>query len=187
MAAAHFCLVRPSVQRFVLLSLAVLTSCVSVAPREQLSLSEGDFTVFFVSPPGWLGSRFDPRGFYEFYPERDFSRLALTIAFSDLRPEDLASLPETDRSLFEQNSLAERYVRRERREGFTSTGITMDSATSGPKSLRIYLSVSNVSRFLTFIPYHGHVVQICMYSPFVADLVAHRATYVQFLSSIHPQ
>ncbi len=173
--------------RLVLFSLALLVSCASVAPTQQLSLSEGDLTVFFAHPKGWLGSHLDPRGFYEFYPGKDFSRVALTVGFSDLRPKDLSSLPEDDRDLFEQDSLSDQYVRQARSEGFSSTGITIDSSTAGPRPLRIYFSVSNVSRFLTFIPYRGHVVQVCMYSAYVTDLVAQKTAYVQFLSSIHPQ
>jgi hypothetical protein len=170
----------------VFVSLALLVSCVSVVPPQQFSLIEGDLTVFFTPPKGWLGSRLDPRGFYEFYPGKDFNRIALTVAFSELRSEDLSSLPAADRDLFEQDSLSEQYVRKARQDGFSATGITMDSVTSAPRPLRIYLSVSNVSRFLTFIRYRGHVIQVCMYSAYISDLVAQKPAYVQFLSSIHP-
>jgi hypothetical protein len=171
-----------------LTGLALLVSCASVPQSRQFSLTEGDLTVFFAQPQGWLGSYRDPRGFYEFYPGKDFSRVALTVGFSELRSEDLSSLPAADRDLFEQDSLSEQYVRQARQEGFSATGITIDSVTAAPRPLRIYLSVSNVSRLLTFIPFRGHVVQVCMYSSGdVSDLVAHKSAYVQFLASIHPQ
>ena len=172
----------------ILASLALLASCASVTRPQQFRLTEGDLTVFFAQPPGWLGSHRDPRGFYEFYPGKTFSRIALTVGFSELRSEDLSSLSAADRDLFEQDSLSEQYVRQARQEGFSATGITIDSVTSAPRRLRIYLSVSNVSRFLTFIPYDGHVVQVCMYSSGdVTDLVAQKSAYVQFLASIHSQ
>jgi hypothetical protein len=171
--------------RFVAAIVVSAATCVAASDAGRRETSEGHVAVSFVTPKGWAGAKCTPTK-CEFYPGKTFKNVGLAIGFTDLRPEDFTQLPENDRWVFEQDSLAEQYLKRERDEGSDQSGITFEPALGTPeRRIRVYLSVSNQARFLSFIPRAGHVVEVCMFGNSVTDLATHKQTYLRFLDSLH--
>jgi hypothetical protein len=171
--------------RFVAVMVVCMIVCSAASDVVQRSITEGDIAISFVTPKNWTGARCTPAR-CELYPGKTFKSVGLAIEFTDLRSEDFSQLPEEDRWVFEQDSLADQYLKRERDKGSDQSGIAFEPTVGTPeRRIRLYLIVSGNARLLSFIPEAGHVVNVCLFGNSVTDLARHKQTYLRFLDSIH--
>jgi hypothetical protein len=171
--------------RFVAVMLVSAVMCSAASEVGRRAIIEGDIAISFLTPKDWAGARCTSAR-CELYPGKNFKSVGLSIEFTDLRSEDFSQLPEGDRWVFEQDSLADQYLKRERDKGSEQSGITFEPTLGTPqRRIRLYLIVSGNARLLSFIPQAGHVLNVCLFGNSVTDLARHKQTYLRFLDSIH--